>query len=167
MPARRRTAPRTRTRTDAGFTMVEVMVTISLLTTVMGFAVAGWSGWSRAHEHRSTLTDLQSTLRHAQQRAVTDGGPVCVRFDLAADTWRLERGACTSTPGPVLGGPWEVARNLDLQDAAFTHADGTRPALTFTSRGTATPGRVEVRREDTGRVRRVTVEGLTGRVAGG
>lgn len=159
--------PRRTTVRDAGFTMVEVLVTISLMTTVMGFAVAGWSSWSRAHAHQGAATDLQSTLRHAQQRAVTDGGPVCVRFDTAADSWQLERGTCGDAAGTVLSGPWELGSALDLQGASFTHPDATRAAVTFTSRGTATPGRVEVRREDTGAVRRITVEGLTGRVAAG
>lgn len=160
MPGRRR-------RQDAGFTMIEVLVTTSLMTVLMTAAVSGWASWSRAHAHEGAAVDLQSTLRHAQQRAVTEGTSLCLRFEEAADSWRLEDGRCESVGGPLLGGPWSLDDPaLDLVSPRFTGAGGTLvPGVTFSPRGTASPGSVTVTREDSDHRWTVHVEGLTGRAA--
>lgn len=157
--------PRRRER-DAGFTMIEVMVTIALAGAIMAFAVGGWSRWSTAHAHSGAATQVQGALRSAQQRAVTDGASVCVRMDAAGDRYTVQRGACTTTGGEVLLGPVDLDDRVDLRTPAFAHGTGNLAGVTFTPRGTASPGSVEiVRRDGDGRVRTVRVEGLTGRVA--
>lgn len=155
-------------RGDRGFTMVEVMVTIAMSGVLLGLVVSGWSRWSTAHAHSGAATQVQGALRAAQQRAVTDGQAVCVRFDAGADSYTVERGGCTtpSSPANRLLGPVPLDSRVDLRSPAFTHAGATLPGVTFSARGTATPGSVEIVRDDgDGRVRTVRVEGLTGRVA--
>lgn len=156
-----------RRRQDAGFTLVEVLVTTSLMTVLMTAAVSGWASWSRAHAHVGAAVDIQSTLRHVQQRAVTEGASLCLRFEESADSWRLEDGRCESAGGTVLGGPWALDDPaLDLVAPRFVGAGGAlQPGVTFTSRGTASPGSVAVAREDSAHRWTVRVEGLTGRAA--
>lgn len=155
MPARR----------DHGFTMIEVIVTIALATTLMSLAVAGWSRWSAGHAYDGALTEVQAVLRNAQQRAVTEGRSVCVLFDPDANSYRVLAGACGDT-GEELQGPAELDTRVRLRAPAFETPGGSLVSgVTFTSRGTASPGSVQVVRRDGSGDHEVRVEGLTGRVA--
>ncbi|WP_372727823.1 GspH/FimT family pseudopilin [Nocardioides sp.] len=159
-------APRS-SRRASGFTLIEVMVTVALMTSLMTVAATGWVNWSRASAHRGVATDIQSVLRQTQQRAVTEASSLCVLFDTTADTWRLYRGRCDSTTKTALPGSWSTgSKDLHVSYAQFVPvAGGTSPGVTFTSRGTATPGEVRVTRQGSSTVHRVVVEGLTGRVS--
>lgn len=156
---------RARTPVDAGYTMIEMIVTIALAGTLMAIAVNGWQGWTKASAQQGLADRLQSSLRLAQQRAVTEGSSMCVLFD--DDTWRLYRGACTSNSKTALSGAEDTGdADLHLTDPRFTVGVGsTSTGVTFTPRGSATPGRVKVTRDDSSRVLTVTVESLTGRVS--
>lgn len=151
---------------DRGFTLVELLVTVSLLGTVMGFAVGGWTSWARASEHSGTARELQSVLRQAQQRAVTEGRAVCVDVDVAGNRYTMFRGACDDAArvrvlGPVVGDSADVR----LSEPSFSGVSGTSTGVTFSSRGTAWPGQVKVTREGSTKQYVVRVEGLTGRVS--
>lgn len=152
---------------DRGFTLIEVAVTITVMSALMGFVVGGWRAWSAAHAHRSAAVDVQVTMRDAQQRAVTEGSSTCLLFDADADVWRLYSGRCDSATKVLVGGPWGSGdQRVDLVDPEFVHGPGsTLAGVTFSPRGTATPGRVIVARSDNGTVHTVRVEGLTGRVS--
>jgi type II secretion system protein H len=152
---------------DAGFTLAEAMVTIALLGIMMAIAVGGYRSWANAHEQAGAARTLQSVLRQAQQRAVTEGNPSCVAFDVAGGTWTVYRGACdnaakTKVDGPVATG----SRRVHLSGPAFTGPSGTpTTAVTFTARGTAWPGQVRITRDKSTKVYVIGVEGLTGRVS--
>lgn len=156
---------RPRTPADAGFTLIEMIVTISLAGTLMAVAVGGWQGWSRASEQDGLVTELQLVLRQAQQRAVTTGSSICVDFDAGDESWTVRRGRCDGTTTTL-----EAARTapdgLDLVTPVFTYdTSGTvRSGVTFRPWGSATPGGLYVQRDGGPRVR-VAVEGLTGRVS--
>ena len=65
----------------------------------------------------------------------------------------------------VLQQPRSAPSGVDLDAPVFQHGtDHTEPGVTFTSRGTATPGQVYVQR-DGGPRTKLKVEGLTGRVS--
>lgn len=150
---------------DHGFTMIEVIVTITLATLLMSFAVAGWGRWSAANAYDGALTEVQATLRNAQQRAVTEGRSVCVLFDETASSYTVHAGSCQA-PGAVLQGATELHEQARLRHPAFETATGGLVAgATFTSRGTASPGSVTIVRRDGTGDHDVRVEGLTGRVA--
>ena len=158
---------RTPLRADAGFTMIELLVTISVLVGVLAIAVTGWVGWARASAQQGTAQDIQSVLRQAQQRAVTEASSLCVLFDTTAGTWRLYRGRCESPTKTLLPGKWSTPDSrVQLTAAAFTTTTGTSlPGVSFTSRGTASPGSIQVTRTGASEVLTVSVEGLTGRVS--
>jgi prepilin-type N-terminal cleavage/methylation domain-containing protein len=149
---------------DSGYTLIEVLVTITLMGILMAFAVSGWSTWARASEQSGTARELQTVLRSTHQRAVTEGNAMCVQFDTTAGTYTVYRGTCVS-PGPKVDGPLRTnGAAVHLAAPAFTGTTATT-GVTFYARGTATPGSVQVTRNGSSKVYTLSVEGLTGRVS--
>ena len=151
---------------DGGFTLIELLVTMSLMGIVMAIAVSGYSSWSKASQQSGAAHELQSLLRNTQQRAVTEGQSMCVRFDTVANTYAVLRGRCDVAVDVVQAATKAASGNVRLASPAFT-APGPpelsgKTAVEFTSRGTAWPGSVKLTRpgatDET-----ITVEGLTGR----
>jgi type II secretion system protein H len=154
-----------RTPADAGFTLLEVMVTIVIAGLVMAFAVSGWTAYARVSAQDGAAQEVQSVLRQAQQRAVTEGTSICVLFDTSAGAFTVYRRPCDDSSKIKLDGPYDLDGRVRLAGAAFTSATGaTSAGVTFTSRGTAWPGEVSIARDGSSRTRVVKVEGLTGRV---
>jgi type II secretion system protein H len=147
---------------DGGFTLIEVMVTLALLGTMMAMAVSGWSSWSKASEHAGTAQEIQSVLRQTQQRAVTEGGAMCVLFDTTANAYTTYRGACEDTAKVRVQGPIEVD-SVDVRLSSPAFGSSASPGVTFYARGTALPGAVRVIRIGSTKEYVVSVEGLTGR----
>ena len=83
---------------DSGFTMIELLVTIALLGIMMAIAVSGWSAWAKASRQSGTARELQSVLRQAQVRAVTEGRAVCVAFRWLRTTTRSTAVPATTRP---------------------------------------------------------------------
>lgn len=156
---------RPRTPADAGFTMLEVMVTIGISTVLMTMAVVGFRGWSNSLDHEGTANRIQAVLRDAQQRSVTEGSLICVRFSTTDDSWTVLRGRCADATTQISKDTVE-AGGVEIATPSFTSSAGDPEAgVTFFPRGTATPGSVKVTRNGTSKVWTVKVEGLTGRVS--
>jgi prepilin-type N-terminal cleavage/methylation domain-containing protein len=156
---------RPRTPADAGFTMLEVMVSIGIAGTLMAIAVTGWQSWSRASAQDGFVTEIQLVLRQAQQRAVTTGTSVCVDFDASTESWTVKSGRCDGTT-TTIEATRKAPKGLDLVSPVFDYGDSApdRTGVTFRPWGSATPGGFFVEREGGPRVR-VAVAGLTGRVS--
>lgn len=152
---------------DHGFTLLEVMIGVALSSVLMAFAVVGWQSYARAQAHRGTAEDVQALLRHAQQRAVTEGSSMCVLFDTVSDSWALYRRTCDDPTKQLLESGFETADGrVHLDAASFVSGPGVSGAgVTFRSRGTASPGQVRIGREGTDTTYIVRVDGLTGRVS--
>jgi prepilin-type N-terminal cleavage/methylation domain-containing protein len=150
---------------DGGYTLVELMVTIALLSTLMAIAVSGWSSWAKASAHSGTAREIQSAMRQAQQQAVTEGRAMCVWFD-GPTSFTVFRGRCSdATKEPVLG-PVETPPHVQIASPSFTSSAGTATTgVSFHGRGTASPGAVRITRSGSSKVYTITVEGLTGRVS--
>lgn len=153
-------------RHDSGFTLIEVVVTTALLGIMMAIAVSGWGSWARANEQSGTARQIQSVLRQAQQRAVTEGRAMCVRFDTASDEYTVFRGTCDAADKVVVEGPMDTSSPaVHLVAPSFQSSTGSRPGVSFAARGTAWPGEVRVTRDGSSKVYTLKVEGLTGRVS--
>lgn len=149
---------------DAGFSLAEVLVTIGLTGTLMTLAVVGWAQWAGARDHDGAAGDLVVVMRQAQQQAVTQGRATCVQFDATAETYQLLTGACEAPEPAGAQTPRTLRGGFDVVEPRFLSGTAYVSGVTFSSRGTATPGTVKIRDDRRGQVRTVAVEGLTGRV---
>lgn len=151
---------------DGGFTLIEVLVAISLIGLMSALAIGGYSSWAKSSAHKGTAREIQTTMRQAQQQAVTEGRATCVWFDVANATYTVYRGACNASTKQKLSGPHHTAADdVTLSDPSFSASSGSSAGVTFYARGTAASGEVSVSRSGSAKVYRLTVEGLTGRVS--
>jgi type II secretion system protein H len=151
---------------DGGFTLIEALVTVSLMGVMMAIAVGGWSSWAQASAHSGAAREIQSAMRQAQQQAVTEGRAMCFLFDDAADSYSVYRGRCSDATKVKVLGPRTLAAQVRISAPSFTSAAGTpAPGATFQGRGTGSPGDVEITRDGSSKVYTLSVDWLTGRVS--
>jgi prepilin-type N-terminal cleavage/methylation domain-containing protein len=157
---------------ERGFTLLELMVTLSLAGILMAISVWGMRSYLMASRESGTTTDIRSTLRLAAEQSLSEGRTYCVYF--TATTWKLYKSDCTVAANKS-GGPWQV------QDSSITLTGISFPApgvaivnqttacptagkcAYFYPRGTALAGSLSVTRP--GKTYTISVEGLTARVS--
>lgn len=146
---------------DDGVTLIEVLVTVALMIALLAIVVSGWGAWANSRAQSETAAQLRTVLRNTQQRAITEGVSMCVTFsDTAYTVWR---GSCTS--GDKVDGPIPVEGVARLSTPSFTPLVPSQSAVTatFSGRGTASAGSVDVVRPGSATVYEVKVDGFTGR----
>ena len=136
-------------RRDAGFTMIELMVTLVVAGIMLSVVVGGWTAYRAAQAHRGTAEELAVVLRDTHQRAVTEGQAYCVAVTSTA--WSLHPGDC-SQPATTT---FRAAGGVTLS---------TTSNVTFLPRGSATAATITVTRSGAAKVYTVKVTDLTGRV---
>jgi prepilin-type N-terminal cleavage/methylation domain-containing protein len=155
------------TRRDSGFTLIEVMVVLALVSLLSALGVGAFKSWSVAHAQLGAATGMQTILRQTQVRAVTEGISFCVKFDATGDSYTVYRNACAPTGNVKVGGPFTLGDSrVHLSAVSFTAvAPATSTEVTFRSSGSATPGGLNVTRTGSTKTYSIDVEGLTGRVS--
>jgi type II secretion system protein H len=150
---------------DSGFTMIELLVTVSLLGMMMAIAVGGYNSWAKASGQSGQARELQSVMRQAQQRAITEGRAICLQFN-GTQSYSVYRGACDSATKVQVMGPIAAdTPEVHFTSPSFSGTSGASSGVTFNARGTAWPGSVQVTRTGSSKVYTLSVEGLTGRVS--
>ena len=76
----------------AGFTKIELLVVLSILTISTGFAVPGFTGWLPNYRLKGAVRDLYSNLQLAKSAAVRDRGEWAVRFDQDGNSYQVVSG---------------------------------------------------------------------------
>lgn len=154
---------RPRSGVQHGFTIVELLVAISIAGVLMALAVPSFSRYQNNHDFVASARQTVAELRLAQAGAVAEetsyrvdftvGGRVVKLYRFDGTSFQLVK--TTTLPGKsaVLGSP------------VFRKRDGTSSTSAyFYARGTASDGQVEVQKSGTSKKYVVQVEGLTGRV---
>jgi Tfp pilus assembly protein FimT len=147
---------------DAGFTLLEVISTCILATILLGIAVGPFKEYQRKSEHQGTVRSIVSALRHAQVASVSEG--VSYRVDTAANGKSLTV-TRMGTPATVVRTVHVSNTSITIENPQFVVPAGPPERATFYPRGSATPGTIDVSRDDRDKTYRITLEGLTARVS--
>lgn len=184
MRAARRVMPTSRTgrireRCKPGFTLLELLVTLGIMTVMSGVVLASmWPALSDARL-RSSASIILGALRYARSYAVTHRTRAAVEFDTRAqgvsvlileteengeESWRMlttPAGRYRALPDGVFIA--DIERSETEQNAAAPAAgDDGRETVTFTVLGQAEDARV-ILEDERGNRRIVQVDAITGR----
>lgn len=89
-----------------GFSLVELMVTISLLALLLGLAVPAFGTWTRNAQVRTVSDSLQNGLRYAQAEAIRRNRQIAF--------FRTDSTECTPTAASSDTGPHWAIRTVPL-----------------------------------------------------
>ncbi len=148
---------------NAGFTLIELSVAMTMLGILLAMATPAWRSYQSNQEDRSAANAVVSMMRNAHVRATSEATSYRVDIDAANRKLTLLR---------YDGSAYVVRRTETLEgakvrvhDVAFTNSAGVPTSAYFYARGTASPGKVVLKRTDRDLKHTITVEGLTGRVS--
>ncbi|MBM3817389.1 MAG: prepilin-type N-terminal cleavage/methylation domain-containing protein [Acidimicrobiia bacterium] len=126
-PDPHRTERVTRRTHDSGFTLIEMMMTVTVFAIVLGAAVPGLTDLTGSMRLRQGLREVERELQAARLKAVSSNRPIRVRFNCpAAGSYRMVE--LIGTPGVP-----DDADDADdrCSDVAYPHpaADANRLTL--------------------------------------
>ena len=129
-----------------GFTMAEVLVTISILSIMAAISIPTFISWLPTHRLQTSARQIYDDLNLAKMEAVKRNTDVCITFNTANNTYRVfvdgdSDGAYTaSPPDTILKDKVALEKDVDITGTDFGGTIG------FNNRGmTATaPGNINV-----------------------
>jgi general secretion pathway protein H len=136
-------------RNAAGFSLLELMVALTILALAMSVVSVSATRRSPSFEMQRLAGNVVSLLREARLDAQTSGRPARVSFD--ADTRELSRNGSEGV---------SIPEGVDA--SLVSSASAGSPAIIFFPDGSSTGG--EFALEGSGRRERVTVDWLTSRI---
>jgi type IV fimbrial biogenesis protein FimT len=105
---------------QAGFTLVEMLAVVAVLSIVLGLAAPSFSAFSSNQRLRSASTDLVITLLAARSEAIKRNAEVTVSAAMAGSDVNWGRGWAATAAGGV---------QIDRREVVSGHIDGsTAPA---------------------------------------
>ena len=143
------------TGSDAGFTLLELLVALAILALALAVIPPSLSGAIDGARFKSTQRDLVSALRHARSRAVNTQQAASVDINVKQGTLQVAGRQRT------LSIPDDVA--LTLVTAQREQLSAYEGAIRFYPDGSSTGGQVRFSRDD--QVWSINVDWLTGRVS--
>ena len=114
---------------DRGFTLVEIVVALSLISILLAIAIPEWGTLLPTFRLNSSARQVQSELNRVKARAVSENTNFRLVFSAASYSIERDNGTGYETTGE--GKP--LPEGIDIRST-------TTSTLGFTARGTATPG---------------------------
>jgi len=124
-----------------GFTLVELLITITLILIVAAIAIPSYFGYSMNTNLKSAARNIQADFLDLKERAIAESTAYQITFDTSGNTYTIQKG--TETGGPYT--PIEVKAlsafggDVGIFSAVF---GGGIPTITFEGRGIAPTGKV-------------------------
>ncbi len=107
-------APLLNTRPTTAFTLIELILVLAILSTVLAVSAPSLKRFFRGRNLDSEATRLIALTRHGQSRAVSEGIPMLLWFDVKARRYGLEADP-TWTEDDRLAVEFDLAEDLELQ----------------------------------------------------
>ena len=140
---------------SGGFSLVELLVVIALISIVMAFGIPAWQNYRTNTDLKTAAREIMADIANAKQRAVTENVDAYrVTFNVGGNSYAL-----TLTDG-VTTGTWNksLAGSGNVSIASVTFGGS---AISLQKRGTATNGTL-VLQNTLGSTATITVN-ITGR----
>jgi len=124
-----------------GVTLVELMITITLIILIASIAAPPFFGYAINMNLKSAARDIQSDFLSLKQKAVSESTTYRITFDVNTNTYTIEKGTETGAPfmAVQVKTPKTFGADIGVQNVDFS---GGNPAIIFQERGIATNGRV-------------------------
>ena len=139
---------------QAGFTLIEILVTLAILAFAVVLVVGYKPPWSRTLGLRGAAAQIASGLRTARSEAIVQNRPTSFEVDLKTHRFQIGSGPIRQLP-PGL--------SLVLLTITGEERDAQAGGIRFNPDGSSSGGRISV--ADGRRTIAVGVDWLTGRVS--
>jgi len=140
-------------RREAGFTLIEVIVTLTILGLSLALIVGYRPPWSAGLGMRGTAAELAAGLRMARSEAIVSNQPVTFELDLAGHRYQIGKAEPRPLPAHL---------TIDLLTVAGEQRGKSTGGIRFNPDGSSTGGRISI--GDGKRTIAVGVDWLSGRV---
>lgn len=146
----------------AGYTLVELMVTVALVGVIAGMAAPAFYGVVAHYRLETVAWEIAVNIRHVQQRAITDShAGYKIAFVLDREYYRIHLNA----EKPMEYERHEMPPGIDLESTTFGQVSSSVRELTFGVKGNPLPGGGTITlHSSNGEYRYVIVTPVTGRV---
>src|SRR5689334_14944545 len=138
----------------AGFTLIEVIVTLAILGLALALVANYKPPWSSGLGLKGTASELASGLRLARSEAIASNRPIAFGLDLTGRRYRIGTGAERQLPASL---------SIELMTIAGETRGANVGDIRFNPDGSSTGGRIAL--ADGKRRMAVGVDWLTGRVS--
>jgi prepilin-type N-terminal cleavage/methylation domain-containing protein len=153
---------------DQGFTLVELLVVLSILTILMSLGAFALVSYWRAQALTSASEQVITDIRDVQVRAQAEVRPYRLVFDLPNDSYQVERLGTETDPNawdPVETRLFD-SRMIDFTSSSFSAFTGCFDGhlddeLYFCARGVSSGGTLVIHSVALDQDRVITVTGLT------
>jgi general secretion pathway protein H len=147
--------PRLGIRSPRGTTLLELLITLSILALVAAVTMPALAGAVDRERFKATARELVAALKEARLAALQRGGDAVLRLDVEERTY-----AIANAPAKALQAP--AGTELTLVTATTERFGESSGNIRFFSDGSSTGGAVTL--TFAGRKRLVRVDWLTGRI---